>query len=110
MKTTDFNTIVQAQLSQCEFTLIGKGYEYAPDANSDTSADRLAHFKKAAALMGTVPKAALLGMLAKHIISVSDMCMSIDLYPDEVWCEKITDCINYLLILRALVKEENGNE
>ena len=109
-------------VKRSENILTGKGLEYAPDAakekgpelaplgyekNSATkNADRLAHFKKAAAIMSTTPKAALLGMLSKHIVSVSDMCTDNRNYPIEKWDEKITDSINYLLILRAIVEEE----
>ena len=44
-----------------------------------------------------------MGMLSKHLISVSDMCMDEQQYSKEQWDEKITDCINYFLILRAIV-------
>jgi hypothetical protein len=44
-----------------------------------------------------------MGMLSKHLISVLDMCMDKQQYSKEQWDEKITDCINYFLILRAIV-------
>lgn len=131
MKIIDFNNVVNAQTEKCLSLLCSKGLEYAPDAatKSEESGrlieqpngqiafgckvapvfevkDRLAHFKKAAAIMSTTPKAALLGMLSKHIVSVSDMCTDSRDYPIEKWDEKITDSINYLLILRAIVEEE----
>ena len=56
--------------------------------------------------MDSTPKAALFGMLAKHLVSVSDMCLDKEKYHKEVWSEKITDSINYLLILAAIVEEE----
>lgn len=131
MTIKTFNTIVHEQINTCTNMLIGKGLEYAPGAAAKLeesgrlieqpngqiafgcqiapvfeSKDRLAHFKKAAAIMNTTPKAALLGMLSKHIVSVSDMCTDNRDYPIEKWDEKITDSINYLLILRAIVEEE----
>ena len=122
MTIETFNTIVHAQIDTCTNMLTGKGLEYAPDAakekgpelaplgyekiSATNTADRLAHFKKAAAIMGTTPKAALLDMFSKHIVSVSDMCTDNRDYPIEKWDEKITDSINYLLILRAIVEEE----
>lgn len=131
MKITDFNNVVNTQAEKCLSLLCSKGLEYAPGAatvpeNADRlieqpngqiafgyqiapvfeSKDRLAHFKKAAAIMSATPKAALLGMLSKHIVSVSDMCTDSRDYPIEKWDEKITDSINYLLILRAIVEEE----
>ncbi len=49
-------------------------------------------------------------MLSKHLISVSDMCMGEQQYSKEQWDEKITDSINYFLILRAIVEEELNEE
>lgn len=130
MTIEKFEAIVQDQLAVCSNVLLSKGKEYAPDATAKTdganlieqpngqmafgcrvnpvfvSEDRLLHFKKAAAIMSSTPKAALLGMLSKHIVSVSDMCTDNRDYPIEKWDEKITDSINYLLILRAIVEEE----
>ena len=57
--------------------------------------------------MESTPKAALFGMFSKHLISLSDMCMNKRKHPKEVWSEKITDSINYLLILAAIVEEES---
>lgn len=54
-------------------------------------------------------KAALAGMMSKHVVSLYDMCYSTLLHFDmEQWDEKITDCINYLILLKALVKEEQA--
>ena len=51
-----------------------------------------------------------MGMLSKHLISVSDMCTDERQYAKEQWDEKITDSINYFLILRAIVEEELSEE
>lgn len=102
MDSNVFNNVVQEQLAICESFLLNKGEEYASDV------DRLAHFKKAAAIINSTPKAALLGMLTKHLVSVSDMCSDGKQYTKERWTEKITDSINYLLLLKALVLEEQN--
>lgn len=49
-------------------------------------------------------------MMSKHVVSLYDMCYSTLLHFDmEQWDEKkITDCINYLILLKALVKEEQA--
>jgi hypothetical protein len=51
-------------------------------------------------------------MLAKHLVSLADMCKGItyrpDYQPQEVWEEKLTDAHNYLFLLEALVKERYG--
>ena len=110
MKIDVFNKVVKEQLLVCEHLLTGKGHEYAPNAVDESNIDRLAHFKKAAAIIDGTPKEALLGMLTKHLVSISDMCTDGRSYSLDRWTEKITDSINYLLLLKALVEEEaNGN-
>lgn len=105
MRTKDFNNIVKEQLYRCENLLITKMREYAEGSDTDESVDRLAAFKKAAALQNQTPIQAAFGMLAKHLVSVSDMAASGKEYSYERWNEKITDSINYLLIIRALAWE-----
>lgn len=106
----DFNNVIMEQMDQCKAMLMTKGHEYAPEVKCNANVDRLAHFKKAAVLMNTTPKAALIGMLSKHLISISDMGTDAKDYPVEQWDEKITDSINYLLILRAMVEEEQHEQ
>ncbi len=105
MKIKQFEKIIDVQIAHCRETLFRKGKEYALDEETD----RLEHFKKAGSLMGTNQKAALFSMLTKHLISVSDMCMKSNEHSEELWNEKITDSINYLLILKTIVIEENRN-
>lgn len=117
MNMKDFEEVVKAQMLLCEATLTKKGKEYATNAyveeddgqlafDIDAMTDRLHAFKKAAALMDTTPKAALLGMLSKHLVSVSDMCLDNRQHSIDKWNEKITDSICYLVLLRAIVEEE----
>lgn len=104
MRNEDFNKVVDDQLEFCKSLLCKKGTEY----DSDTS-DRLHSFKVAAALQGETPQQALAGMLAKHTVSIFDMARtgSSDL---TIWTEKITDHINYLLLLKGLIMDENGGQ
>jgi len=39
-------------------------------------------------LQGISPVQALMGMMAKHTVSVADMCVSGETYPQEMWDEK----------------------
>ena len=110
MNQKEFNEVIIRQTDRCKSMLVAKGAEYAPRAVKNTAVDRLAHFKKAAVVLNTTPKAALMGMLSKHLISVSDMCMGEQQYSKEQWDEKITDSINYFLILCAIVEEELNEE
>ncbi len=45
-------------------------------------------------------------MMAKHTVSIYDMCRSPEDISVDVWSEKITAHINYLILLRAIVQEE----
>lgn len=101
MLDKDFEKVVLEQLDFSKNLLIFKGREYSLEE------DRLIAFKRAAGLQNETPKQALCGMLAKHIISIYDMCESGKVFTTERWKEKITDSINYLILLRALIEEEN---
>lgn len=95
-----FEAVVEDQLEYVKNLLLVKGKEYSLEA------DRLIAFKRAASLQGENMKQALCGMLAKHIISIYDMCGSDQTFTLERWTEKITDTINYMLLLKAAVMEE----
>ena len=59
----------------------------------------------AAELEGVTMAQALAGMMAKHTVSIYDMCRSGEEYPLWLWEEKITDHLNYLFLLNAVVRE-----
>lgn len=101
MNQRKFNDIVIARQEMCRILLGQKATEYAHDG------DRLSNFKKAAAMQGIEPEQALLGMLVKHWVSVSEMIGDIPLqeWPVDKWAEKINDSINYLHLLEALLIE-----
>lgn len=109
MTFKDFNKSIEQQLEFSKKLMLKKGNEYAKKAGEFPQGDRLAHFKKAASLQSVSQKQAIFGMLAKHIISISDMVASEETYSADLWQEKITDSINYLLILKAAVDEETNN-
>lgn len=98
MTAIEFERIFEEQVERSRSVLISKAKEYATE-------DRLHNFKVAAALEGKTPEQALAGMMAKHTVSVYDMAESGLVYPIELWQEKITDHINYLFLLNAIVRE-----
>ena len=98
MNTTTFERLFEEQVNRSRSVLVSKAKEYATE-------DRLHNFKVAAALEGKTPEQALAGMMAKHTVSVYDMAESGMPYPIELWQEKITDHINYLFLLNAIVRE-----
>lgn len=103
MTNADFNTVINEQLKHCLGLLGAKGDEY----DSNTS-DRLHSFKVAAEIQNITPKQALAGMMAKHTVSIYDMCAGGE-HSLEKWTEKIGDSINYLLLLKAMVMENGQN-
>ena len=104
MTQEEFNVVFELQMRKCADILAHKKKEYTGD-----NIDRLSAFKIAAALQNCDLKAALAGMMSKHVVSLYDMCYSTLLHFDmKQWDEKITDCINYLILLKALVKEEQA--
>lgn len=98
----EFNVVFEKQMKRCAETLQRKTKEYKGD-----SPDRLSAFKIAAAMQGYSPERALAGMMAKHIVSLYDMCYADgETFDMTVWDEKITDTINYLFLLKGIVEEE----
>jgi hypothetical protein len=95
-----FEAIINAQFEKCKDVLIDKAKQYAGEG------DRLHNFRCAAGMQCCSAKEALAGMMAKHTISIYDMCRDGKLHSEEMWNEKITDHINYLLLLRAIVTED----
>lgn len=94
--------IIDGQLKYCQDLLVSKGKEYADDKS-----DRLQAFKTAAKLQGVTPEQALAGMMCKHTVSVYDLIES-GSRNLTIWEEKITDHINYLLLLKCLIMDEIG--
>lgn len=77
--------------------------------NSYTTEDCLSNFKQAAMLQGCTTAQALYGMAAKHIISISNMVANKVDYDESIWDEKLGDAINYLCLLKVVIKEDQKN-
>ncbi len=99
MKTSEFNKILNARCKKMKSMLTTKADEYA------SSTDRLHNFKAAARMLDATPEVALEGMAMKHAVSVQDMVEHPDIITSELIDEKIGDCINYLVLLEALMLE-----
>lgn len=102
MTNDKFNEILERRLEATRRILEKKAEEYSTDQ------DRLHNFKRAAKMLGVTPEQALLGMKAKHDISIMDMVNDIAAYQkfDLGYVEeKIGDSINYLVLLEALIIE-----
>lgn len=105
MTSAKFEDIINDRLTKCAYVLCAKAEEYATD-------DRLHNFKIAATLQNCTPVSALAGMMCKHTVSVYDLIRDYEQGKEispEMWDEKIGDSINYLLLLTALLKEDDSN-
>ena len=64
-------------------------------------------------MQATTPENALIGMLAKHMVSILDMVDDIPsgaYHGIQEWDEKIGDAVNYLLLLEGLIEERYNQE
>lgn len=93
--------IISAQFNVCADVLVEKGKHYALDH------DKLHNFRVAADVQGLTLQKALAGMMAKHTVSLYDMCWSDASFEITQWEEKITDHICYLVLLHAIIIEND---
>ena len=102
MNHETFCALVAKRFQACQGILASKSKEYS------RSGDKLHNFKVAGQMLGCSPEVALIGMKVKHDASVVDIILDIKdgKLPDEaLLSEKITDSINYLVLLEALITE-----
>lgn len=100
MHADEFKFVIGNMIDRAKAVLLEKNEGY------NTNEDKLEGFKKSAALQKTTLRKALGGMMVKHTVSIYDLIESPEHTPMAVWDEKITDHINYLLLLKAVVSEE----
>lgn len=99
MTSERFNEIVKDELANIEKVLVKKKGEYNLDA------DRMSAFKEAAEYLHKSPEEILMAYRCKHEMSIVDMINSGKAFPKDLWVEKITDNINYLLLLLGLLED-----
>lgn len=117
MKFKDFDKLLDATIERVRSTLASKSSEYARDS------DKLYNFKRSGERRRKTPEEALMGMAEKHYTSITDIVDKIELENQKVGLrftirppfltrkildEKITDGINYFILLEALIKERYG--
>lgn len=104
MNSKTFEGIVNDQMQRCKDVLLVKAAEYAP-------VDRLSNFRTGGALLNQDPARVIGDYMAKHVVSIYDMLQgSTTDFTMDVWLEKITDNMNYLLLLLAAVTEADKSE
>lgn len=100
MNSDEFGNVLSAQIQRTIDTLGHKANEYADDD------ERLHNFKVIAELQGVSLRQAVVNLMAKHTVSIFDMARDPSTFTKEAWDEKITDHINYLILLQAALVEE----
>ena len=105
MTPETFIQLSKTLLTKCSNVRNMKKEEYADKDN------RLSNFVAAADLNSMSVPEAVMGMMSKHIVSISDMIRDEFRLEDKTfemkqWEEKIIDNINYLILLYAAIKEE----
>ena len=104
MNHKEFTDVVTKELDYVRELLCSKSKEY------DFGEDRFHSFKVGGQLQGISQEKCLLGYLTKHIVSIYDMCGKVEEFSFEKFQEKITDYINYGLLLLGMIKEEKNKE
>ena len=102
MNHETFVALAAKRFQACHDILAAKSAEYS------RSGDKLHNFRRASALLGCSPERALVGMMAKHIMSVLDLVNDIEaegLPKADLVSEKIGDLVNYSVLLEALITE-----
>ena len=103
MKQEEFAEVLEQQLDRISAVLGVKTNEYA------TEDDQLKNIRAAAVLMGISMPESVAGTMVKHTVSIYHMIKSGKPFPVEVWDEKITDHIIWLILLKAALHEGADN-
>lgn len=97
----DFKILTVERFRACMDLMCGKKNEEYSRNN-----DKLHNFKVAGRILNCSPEEALKGMMIKHLVSIFDIIDDLPKLPDEeILNEKITDSLNYIVLLEALIKE-----
>ncbi len=107
MDSQKFNQLIEQQLDYCKELLSSKNDEYAKKT------DRLSNFRQPSSLLGMCPAEVAFCYDTKHIASIQKIVHEISQgkFPTkELWREKITDYINYGLLMNACVMEALDKE
>lgn len=108
MEQKDFLKCIEDTLTQCRSVLAGKGAEYAG------SEDRLANFKRGANLTGATPLQVAFIYASKHYDSIASFVAKTARKEPVTLSEpiegRLTDLINYCLLMRAIIQEARSHE
>jgi hypothetical protein len=101
MSNSELKDIMNTQLDRVEEILTAEGSKYSDDA------DCLSTFKLAGDLQNITPRVALSGMMTKDTVAIYLMVSHpTGSHTLAEWDEKLTNHIAYLVLLRAILEEE----
>jgi|SRR5665213_750950 len=101
MTDSEFSTLLDLRTWKMKEILGSKAKEYA-------RGDRLHNFKRAAHALRCTPERACVSFWIKHVVSILDMVDDLDsgnINTVALWNEKLSDGINYLVLLEGLIME-----
>ena len=107
MNTERFNILLKHWEERIKNTLEKKGKEYSSEE------DKLLNFKQGATISGNTPETVLWNYMLKHYISLTGIIKELENEGNEpnydVFIEKTSDIVNYLILLDALICERREN-
>lgn len=106
MTQEEYEVFVKKQVDYCLDLLFNRNAMYN---NPEQQVDRMRNFRSTAYLLHTDPITAAGSMASKHIAHLYDLISDGQDHPEDVWREPISDCINYLLIISALMQSGERN-
>ena len=95
----NFDEIIENQIKNCKDLLNVKFTEY------QHGEDLLSNFNNIAKMLDIEPITAWMGLWTKHVESIITRIHRGQDWPCKEWDEKITDCINYLLLLQCILHQ-----
>ena len=102
MKMNEFSTLVARIQAKTKETLLSKNKEYADGEdvfhNFDVASDYLKHIDVSS------PAGAAMAFATKHLVSIVDIVNTPAKFTQDQIDEKIGDMINYLILIRGMLK------
>jgi hypothetical protein len=97
----EFDAVATKQFDECAALLVSKGNDYSP------TKDRLGSFRRASERLGLTMEQILWVYLDKHLQAISSFVARgrVESEPIE---GRISDVINYMVLLRAIIEDKKA--
>ena len=99
----ELEKLIEERIQTCKRVLLKKSEEYSSES------DRMRNFNTAGRMLGMPPYRVAFMYMMKHFESVYEIVVNDRPATPSVWEEKITDLINYLLLIDAMWRNMYGN-